>query len=280
MRSLPVASILAPLSDLCQRLSWELPADVRQALAGAAERERHPLAREILAALLENQEIAQRDCLPLCQDTGMTVVWAQLGEEVCLEGSLPEAVNQAVADACDQACLRASMLGNPLDRSSNTGNNTPAFLHLELVPGDRLTLHVAAKGGGSENMSALWMLSPSQGREGLIEAVVSRVQEAGGRPCPPLVLGVGVGGNFETAPLLAKLALFRPLGEPSPDPELSGLEAEILARVNQTGVGPLGLGGDTTALAVHALARPCHLATFPVALNVQCHAARHGTVVI
>ena len=258
----------------------ELPEEVRLALAQAAERETHPRAREILRILLENLVVAARDRVPLCQDTGMVVVWAEIGEELCLQGSLQAAVDQAVTQACAEACLRTSMLAHPLDRASNTGDNSPAFLHVQMAPGDRLTLHVAAKGGGSENMSALWMMSPSQGHAGIIEAVVNRVREAGGRPCPPLILGLGVGGNFETAPLMAKLALFRPLGEPSPDPVLAALEAEILAQVNATGLGPLGMGGDTTALAVHALSRPCHLATMPVALNLQCHAARHGTLVI
>lgn len=280
MRRLSAQEIIAPLTDLCQRLSWELPAEVRQVLAAAAVRETQPRAREILGILLENLEVAEREHLPLCQDTGMVVVWAQVGEGLCLEGNLQGAVDEAVARACAGACLRPSLLRDPLDRASNSGDNTPAFLHLEQTSGDRLTLHVAAKGGGSENQSAVWMLSPSQGRQGIVEAVVTRIREAGGRPCPPLILGVGIGGNFETAPLLAKLALFRPLGEPSEDPQLAELEAEILERVNATGVGPLGMGGDTTALAVHALSRPCHLATMPLAVNVQCHAARHGTLVM
>jgi fumarate hydratase subunit alpha len=193
---------------------------------------------------------------------------------------LQAAIDEGVAAAYAEGYLRPSVLADPLRRTSNTGTNTPAIVHLERVPGDRLTLSLAAKGGGSENQSAVWMLSPSQGRQGIISAVVERVRQAGGRPCPPLVLGLGIGGNFETAPLLAKRALLRTLGEPAPDPELATLEAEILAQVNATGVGPMGMGGDTTALAVHALSAPCHLATLPVALNVQCHAARHGTVVI
>jgi len=280
MRNLTTGSLVRPLSELCQKISFELPEDVREALTEATRKETNPRAQETLEILLSNLEIAERERVPLCQDTGMIVVWAQIGQDLCLQGSLGTAVDQAVAQAYEKARLRPSILDHPLNRASNTGNNTPAIIHLELVPGDRLTLHVAAKGGGSENMSAVWMMSPSQGPEGIIEVIVERVREAGGRPCPPLVLGVGVGGNFETAPLLAKQALFRSLGEPSPDPVLADLEARILARVNATGVGPLGLGGDTTALAVHALSKPCHLATLPVALNVQCHAARHGTLVI
>ena len=169
------------------------------------------------------------------------------------------------------------MVDDPLDRSSNTGDNTPAVVHVRIVPGDGLSIHVAPKGGGSENMSALWMLTPAQGREGVVEEIVSQVRAAGGKPCPPLVLGVGLGGSFEMAALLAKRALLRPLGQPSPVPEVAKLETDILDAVNATGVGPMGLGGRTTALAVHVERHPCHIASLPLALNVQCHAARHAT---
>jgi fumarate hydratase subunit alpha len=280
MRLLSAEQLISPVRALLLDMALRLPDDVRQALARARETDRSPRARELLGLLLDNAAAAERECLPLCQDTGLVVVFADMGEQLCLEGNLQAAVDQAVAAAHAEGYLRASVLADPLRRHSNTGTNTPAIVHLQRVPGDRLTLQVAAKGGGSENQSALWMLSPSHGRQGIIQAVVQRVREAGGRPCPPLVLGLGLGGNFETAPLLAKRALFRALGEPSPDPDLAALEAEILAAVNATGIGPLGMGGDTTALAVHALSAPCHLATLPVALNVQCHAARHGTVVI
>ncbi len=280
MRMLLTSDIAPRVAALCRRLNLLLPPDVQEALSRARDRESSPRAREVLDLLLENTQVAATEGLPLCQDTGMVVVFAEVGEDVCLRGSLQAAVDAGVAEAYRQSFLRPSVLADPLRRDSNTGDNTPAILHWEQVPGNRLTLHVAAKGGGSENQSALWLLSPSQGREGIVAGIVERIREAGGRPCPPLVLGVGLGGNFETAPLLAKKALFRPLGQPSPDPELADLEAEILQRVNETGVGPLGLGGDTTALAVHVLSAPCHLATLPVALNVQCHAARHATVVI
>lgn len=274
------SDITPQVAALCRHINLRLPPDVEEALSRARDRESSPRAREVLDLLVENTRVAARQGLPLCQDTGMVVVFAEVGEEVCLRGSLQAAVDAGVAEAYRHGYLRPSVLADPLRRDSNTGDNTPAILHWEQVPGDRLTLHVAAKGGGSENQSALWLLSPSQGREGIVGGIVERICEAGGRPCPPLVLGVGLGGNFETAPLLAKKALFRPLGQPSPDPALADLEQEILQRVNETGVGPLGLGGDTTALAVHVLSAPCHLATLPVALNVQCHAARHATVVI
>jgi fumarate hydratase subunit alpha len=280
MRSLSTEQLIAPVRAALLELALRLPEDVRRALAVAREADASPRAREILGLLLQNVQAAETQCLPLCQDTGMVVIFAEVGEEVCLAGDLQAALDEAVAAAYTEGYLRPSVLADPLRRNSNTGNNTPAIVHLQRVPGDRVTLHLAAKGGGSENQSALWMLSPSQGREGIIAAVVERVRQAGGRPCPPLILGLGLGGNFETAPLLAKRALLRTLGEPSPDPDLAALETEILAQVNATGVGPMGMGGDTTALAVHALSAPCHLATLPVALNVQCHAARHGTVVI
>lgn len=280
MRLLSTDQLIAPVRALLLDLALRLPEEVIQALARARETDGSPRARHLLALLLENAEAAAREHLPLCQDTGLVVVFVEQGEDLCLEGDLQAALNQAIAAAHRDGPLRASILAHPLQRHSNTGDNTPAIVHLQRVPGDRLTLHVAAKGGGSENQSAVWMLSPSQGRAGIVEAVVTRIREAGGRPCPPLILGLGIGGNFETAPLLAKRALFRQLGASSPDPDLAALEAEILAAVNATGLGPLGMGGDTTALAVHALSAPCHLATLPVALNVQCHAARHGTVVI
>ncbi len=280
MRSLSTEELIAPVRALLLELALRLPEQVSRVLARARETEGSPRARHLLGLLLENAEAAGRENLPLCQDTGLVVVFAELGEDLCLEGDLQAALDQAVSTAHRDGYLRASVLAHPLQRHSNTGDNTPAVVHLERVRGDRLTLHIAAKGGGSENQSALWMLSPSQGREGIVRKVVERVREAGGRPCPPLILGLGIGGNFETAPLLAKRALFRELGTPSPDCDLAALEAEILTAVNATGVGPLGMGGDTTALAVHVLSAPCHLATLPVALNVQCHAARHGTVVI
>ncbi len=280
MRQLSASQLTAPVRALLLEMAFRLPEDVRQALACARGTDRSPRAREILGLLLDNVAAAETESLPLCQDTGLVVVFAEVGEEVCLEGHLQGAIDEAVAAAYTEGYLRPSVLADPLRRNSNTGANTPAIIHLEWVPGDQLTLHVVAKGGGSENQSGLWMLSPSHGREGIISAVVERVRRAGGQPCPPLILGLGIGGNFETAPLLAKRSLFRSLGEPSPDPDVAALEAEILAAVNATGVGPLGMGGDTTALAVHALTAPCHLASLPVALNVQCHAARHGTVVI
>ncbi len=248
------------------------------ALRAARERETLPIAREVLDQLLLNAERARETGLPLCQDTGVAVVFIDLGQDGHLTGGdLQAAVDDGVRRGYEEGYLRKSVVRDPLDRSTNTGDNTPAVMHLCLVAGDRVTVHFAPKGGGSENMSALWMLPPAQGRGGVVEAIATQVGAAGGMPCPPLVLGVGLGGTFEMSALLAKRALLRPLGGPSPIPEVAALERDILVAVNDTGVGPMGLGGVTTALAVHVERHPCHIASLPLALNVQCHAARHMT---
>jgi len=273
-----VERITEVVADLCQRANRYLPEDVIAALRAAREAETSETAREILDQLLRNAAIAAEKGIPLCQDTGLAVVFVDLGQQVHLVGgALQEAINEGVRRGYQEGYLRKSVVDDPLDRSSNTGDNTPAVVHVRIVPGDGLSIHVAPKGGGSENMSALWMLTPAQGREGVVEEIVSRVRAAGGKPCPPLVLGVGLGGSFEMAALLAKRALLRPLGQPSPVPEVAKLETDILDAVNATGVGPMGLGGRTTALAVHVERHPCHIASLPLALNVQCHAARHAT---
>ena len=281
MRQIQSAAITQTVAGLCQEVNFHLPDDVVAALAAARATESNARARQILGELLENAELARSKCIPLCQDTGLVVTFVELGQQTEIVGAdLDAAIDQGVRDGYEAGHLRRSVLSNPLQRDSNTGDNTPAIVHVRMVPGDRLTIHLMAKGGGSENMSALWMLTPAAGRRGIIEAVTERIREAGGKPCPPLILGVGLGGNFEMAALLAKEALLRPLGQPGDDPQMAELEQEILAAVNQTGVGPMGLGGDTTALAVHILAHPCHMASLPVALNVQCHGSRHDTASI
>jgi len=280
MRNILTSDVSTAIRGLFLQANFDLPQDVLAALQGALARERHAPARSVLETLVRNAEIARGERLAMCQDCGLAVVFAELGRDCRLDGDLYAAVNEGVRQAYAEGYLRRSVLADPLQRNSNTGDNTPAIVHVRLVAGDRLTLHAAPKGGGSENVSALWMLSPSAGREGVIERLVARVKGAGGKPCPPLVLGVGLGGNFEKSALLAKEALLRPLGRPHPDPEVAALEQEILERVNATGVGPMGLGGDTTALAVHVERHPCHIASLPLALNVQCHSARHKTAVL
>jgi fumarate hydratase subunit alpha len=279
-REISCHQIAETVASLFMQANFELPEDVRLALLRASQAEAAPPARQVLETLLLNAEIASEGSLALCQDCGLAVVFVELGRDCHLDGDLYAAVDEGVRQAYQQAYLRKSVLADPLSRSSNTGDNTPAIVHLRLVAGDRITLHVAPKGGGSENMSALWMLSPSAGRAGVIERIVERVIEAGGKPCPPLVLGIGLGGTFEVAALQAKWSLLRPLGQPSPLPEIADLEREILQRVNATGIGPMGLGGQTTALAVHVERHPCHIASLPLALNVQCHAARHKSATL
>ena len=281
MREVDVAEITEAVAEMSRQSNTNLPGDVFAALADARARETSPIASEVLDQLLMNAERAEATGLPLCQDTGVAVVFVDLGQDAHLVGGgLQEAVDAGVRRGYEEGYLRKSVVRDPLDRSTNTGDNTPAVVHLRLVPGDRVTVHFAPKGGGSENMSALWMLTPSQGRQGVVEAIAAQISAAGGMPCPPLVLGIGLGGTFELSALLAKRALLRPLGEPSPLSEVAELEREVLEAVNATGVGPMGLGGNTTALAVHIERHPCHIASLPLALNVQCHAARHMTRVL
>ncbi len=281
MREIESSQITETVAELCQRTNYELPEDVVEALRRSREAATSQVARNIIDQLLENARLARDERIPYCQDTGLAVVFVELGQQVHLVGDdIYTAINAGVRQGYEEGYLRPSVVANPLDRATNTGDNTPAIVHMRMVPGEEIKLHLAAKGGGSENMSALWMLTPADGAEGIVEAIAGRIREAGGKPCPPLILGVGIGGNFEKAPLLAKEALLRPLGQPSDDPQLAELEQQILAAVNATGVGPMGLGGGETALAVHLLSYPCHIASLPVALNVQCHAARHQSVTI
>lgn len=280
MREIACSEITATVAQLFTDANFDLPADVLAALVAARDRETKALPRSIFDTLLRNAQIAADKRLAMCQDCGLAILFVDLGRDCHLDGDLYTAIDEGVRQAYGQSHLRKSALADPLRRDSNTGDNTPAIVHLQLVKGDQITLHAAPKGGGSENMSALWMLSPAAGRAGVIERIVNRICEAGGKPCPPLVLGVGLGGTFEKAALIAKRALLRPLGQPHPDSELAALEQELLEQVNATGIGPMGMGGKTTALAVHVERHPCHIASLPVALNVQCHAARHKTAVI
>ena len=281
MHQIPSPRIVEAVACLCQKVNYELPEEAVAALEAARAAESSPRAQQILDELLENAQIARDQRIPLCQDTGLVVVFAELGDEIAITGNeLYQAINEGVSRGYREGYLRPSVLANPLQRNTNTGDNTPAVVHLSLVPGHNLTLHLMAKGGGSENMSGLWMLSPAAGRQGIVDSITAQISQAGGKSCPPVILGVGIGGTFEKAALLAKRALLRPLGQSNKDPQVAQLEQDILEAVNRTGVGPMGIGGDTTALAVHVLTHPCHLASLPLALNVQCHSARHATVVL
>lgn len=274
MRTIQGAAIARAVQEACIEACCVLPADVLSALVQAHKEETGP-GKAVLAQLIENAALAKAAMRPCCQDTGMAVVFVDLGREARLEGSLEAAVNAGVAAGYTKGYLRKSVV-TALTRE-NTGDNTPAVLHLRLVEGDGLTITVAPKGFGSENMSRVSMLTPAQGEEGVLQAVVETVTSAGACACPPCVVGVGVGGTMEQAALLAKRQLLRPLGQPSPDASLAALEAEALRRINESGIGPMGLGGATTALAVHMGQTPTHIAGLPVAVSLQCHACRHAT---
>ena len=279
MREISAAQIAETVARLCVEANQNLPEDVACALNGAAASEPFPPAKELLGLLTDNARIARETAMPICQDTGMAVVFARVGQEVHITGSFEDAVNEGVRRGYVEGLLRKSVVGDPL-RRVNTGDNTPAILHTRLVPGDRLTLTVAPKGFGSENMSRLKMLTPAQGVQGVKDFVVETVRLAGANPCPPMVLGVGVGGDFEGVALLAKEALMVPLDQHNPDPYYAALEQELLALVNETGIGPQGLGGRTTALAVHIEVAAVHMASLPVAVNINCHVTRHESEVL
>jgi len=277
VRSVKASAIVKAVAEMVMAANRFLPADVKAAFQAAAAREESPAAKEIFRQLLENADLAAETGLPLCQDCGLAVFFVQVGEEVRVEGgSLRAAIEEGMVAGYKDGFLRKSSC-DPFSRK-NTGTNAPAIVHFDLVPGDALKIAFMAKGGGSENMSRVTMLSPAQGWAGVKRFVVERVAEAGPNPCPPVILGVGIGGTFEFAPLLAKKALLRPLGDTHPDPQVAALEAELLSAVNALGIGPMGLGGQTTCLGVRIAVAPCHLASLPLAVNVQCHSARHMEV--
>ena len=280
LREITAQEITDTVARLCGEACIDLPEDVVAALERGQEREESPLGKEVLSQILENARLANERRLPICQDTGFTSVLLELGQEVHLTGGdLHAAVNAGVRRGYQENLLRYSILDHPL-RRKNTGDNTPAAVHVEIVPGDQVKIMVMPKGGGCENMSALRILKPSEGVEGLKRFVVETVFNAGPNACPPLVVGVGIGGTFDVVAHLAKRALFRELGTPSPDPDNALLERELLEKVNATGLGPSGLGGRVTALAVNVESYPCHITALPVAVNIQCHAARHKEAVL
>jgi fumarate hydratase subunit alpha len=279
MREIDVKLITEKVRDLCMEANTDLGEDVLEAFDRAIEKEESPLGVEILKELKENARIARDEKVAICQDTGFAVVFIELGQDVHLVGGgLKEAIFEGVRQGYRDGYLRKSIC-HPFTRA-NTGDNTPAIIHTEIVRGDQVKITVAPKGGGSENMSRVVMLTPSDGIEGIKRYVVQRVKESGSNPCPPTIVGVGIGGTFELAAFLAKKSLLRPLESKNPDPELDQLEFEILTEINKLGIGPQGLGGRTTSLAVHILMMPCHIASLPLAVNIQCHAQRHKEVTL
>ena len=280
MRDLPTEDITRAVRDLCIRAATELPQEVLDALDRAIAEEESPLAVEVLQQLKANAALARQTGLPLCSDTGMAVIFAELGQDChVVGGDFNQAIHEGVRRGYREGFLRPSIVEGPL-RRVNTGDNTPAVIHLQLTPGDRLKLTVITKGFGCENMSALRMLTPADGVAGIRRVVVETVEQAGGNPCPPLVVGVGVGGTFDHCAYLAKRAVFRPLGSAHPDPRTAALERELLQAINALGIGPQAMGGRTTALAVHIETHPGHIASLPVAVNLQCHSHRYQEAVL
>ena len=279
MRTIDASLIIGTVARMCIDANRYLPTDVRDSFAQSAAREESPAAREVFRQLTENYELAEQTGLPLCQDTGLAVFFVDVGEDLRVAGmNIREAINEGVRKGYAEGYLRKSAC-DPLTRA-NTKDNTPAVIHFDIVPGDRLKIAFMAKGGGSENMSRVTMLAPAQGWPGIRKFVIERVAEAGPNPCPPTIVGIGIGGTFDYAPILAKKALLRKLDDVNPDPKLAAMESELLEALNRLGIGPMGLGGKTTCLGVKIAMSPCHIASLPLAVNIQCHSSRHQEVEI
>jgi len=274
------SAITDAVKKLCMEANYDLPPDMLRAFDRALQTERSPAGKQVLQMLKENAELARTQRIPYCQDTGFAVCFVELGQDVHVTGgALGDAINEGVRQGYTEGYLRASIVRTPFDRV-NTGDNTPAVVHLDVVPGAALKIMIMAKGGGCENRSKYRMLTPAEGIEGVKSWILECIKTAGPDACPPLIAGVGVGGTFEKAAILSKRALFRELGTPNPDPALDALEREVLERANRLGIGPQGYGGDTTAFGVHVLTYPCHITSLPVAVTIECHAHRHKEVTL
>lgn len=280
MRSIHVDKITASVKKLCMEVNYVAGQDIVSAIKVSAETEASPIGRNILNQIIENASLAKEKQMPICQDTGMVIVFLTVGQDVHFEGgSVTDAINEGVRQGYEEGFLRKSVVSDPLIRV-NTGDNTPAVIHYELVPGDQVKIELSPKGFGSENMSQIHMLKPADGVEGVKEAIIRTVDEAGGNACPPLIVGVGIGGSFEKSAILAKRALLRNLNDHSELDHIRAIEEDVLRKVNQLGIGPQGLGGNTTALAIHIETYPTHIAGLPVAVNISCHVTRHGKVIL
>jgi fumarate hydratase subunit alpha len=281
MREIKASDVTNAVARLFEHSCHYLPEDVVAALKAAREKEKSPVCRDVLDRILENADIAGNEQIPLCQDTGAAVVVLELGQEVHISGGdFYAAINEGVHQGYDKGYLRKSIVSGPCFARVNTKDNTPAMIHTDIVPGDRLKISVLPKGGGSENCSRLTVLTPAKGRQGVMDFVVNLVGEVSSNPCPPVIIGVGIGGTTDQTMFIAKKALLRKVGEPSPDPEVAALEKEILEKVNSLGIGAMGYGGTVTALAVHVESFPCHIASMPVAVNMQCWCARHEEAIL
>lgn len=279
MREIKYQTIVDTVANLCMDANYNLGEDVIKALRQGLEIEESPVGKDILKQLLDNAEIARKEKVPMCQDTGFAVIFLDLGADAFVKGNIIDAINEGVKKGYTEGYLRKSILSDPI-KGKNTGDNTPAIIHTSIVPGDKIKITVAPKGGGSENMSEVKMLTPAAGIEGVKNFVIDRVLRSSSNPCPPIVVGVGIGGNFEHVAFLAKKALLRDVGQRNPDPFYADVEKELLEKINKTGIGPMGLGGRITALDVFVETHPRHIASFPCSVNINCHAARHKTAVI
>ena len=281
MKTITTQQITEAVRQLCMDVSYDLPQDVKAALEQGLAKEESSFGKYCLEQIIHNCHLAREHRQAMCQDTGIAVVYLYIGQDVHITGgSLADAVNEGVRQGYEDGYLRKSVVEEPLFERMNTGDNTPAVMHMELVPGDQLRIMVVPKGAGSENMGAMKMLKPADGLEGAKQFILDTVRNAGGNPCPPIVVGIGVGGTMEKAPMLAKQALTREIGSRNPNPLYAKLEEELLEAINNMGIGPQGLGGRVTALAVHIEYYPTHIAMLPVAVNINCHAARHKEVVL
>ncbi len=281
MREVKSAEITEAISRMICEANYKLGDDTLAALKNARLKEESLLGKEALDIIIENASIAEKDNIPLCQDCGTAIVFLEVGQDVHIaDGDLNDAVNEGVRKGYKDGYLRKSIVEHPFSDRKNTGDNTPAVIHAKIVTGDRVKISVISKGSGAENKSTVAMLKPGEGTEGIIKTVLKTVEEAGGSPCPPVIIGLGIGGTLEKAALMAKEALLRETGKPNPDPEIAELERNVLEGVNGIGIGPLGFGGNTTALAVHAETMPTHIASLPVAINIQCHSIRHRETVV
>lgn len=281
MRRIHFNDIVDNIRDMCMDANYNLSADVIAAYEKALETEKSPLGQEVLRQIMQNSEIASKEAMPLCQDTGLAVFFVELGQDVSIAGGLlGDAINEGVRQGYSKGYLRKSVVEEPIFNRRNTSDNTPAIIHTEIVPGENIRIKLDIAGGGCENMASLKMLRPADGIEGVKQFVIDTVRNAGANPCPPVVVGVGIGGDFEKAAIIAKKALLRPVGQPNARMDVAALEEDLLKRINQLGIGPVGLGGTTTAFAVHVELHPCHIASLPVAVNIGCHSSRHKSIVI
>lgn len=280
MKEITYEEIVRHVAQMCQEANFELGEDVITAFEQAVKQESSETGRSVLNQLIDNANIASENRVPMCQDTGVSVFIVKLGQDCHITGgSLYDAINEGVRTGYEEGYLRYSIVDDPIERK-NTGDNTPSVIHVEVVEGEMLHIHMSAKGGGAENMSKLKMLTPSAGWQGVKEFILETVQEAGPNACPPLVVGIGIGGNFESCAYLAKKSLFRPVGERNENEDIAKLESELMTEINQLGIGPQGFGGDTTALDIKIETAPCHIAALPVAVNLNCHASRHKQVIL